>query len=88
MPAKLDDEIRGEIVRLRALDYDKQEIAEELGVSRNTVSRHLQEVREEAEESGDSNSVVLEAIGAAALGAGAEIALAKLIENLNEEGNG
>lgn len=36
---------------MRALDYDKQEIAEEVGVSRNTVRRHLNEVREHVEES-------------------------------------
>jgi len=51
MPAEIDKGTRQEIVYLRALDYDKQEIAEEVGVSRNTVRKHLQGVREEVEQS-------------------------------------
>lgn len=51
MPAQISDEDRRQIVRLRALDYDKQEIAEKVGVSRNTVRRHLEDIRNEVENS-------------------------------------
>lgn len=85
MPSQLDEDIRAEIVRLRALDYDKTEIAEELGISRNTVTRQLQQVREEAEEAENPETVVVELIAGAALGAAAGIALAKLIESVQED---
>lgn len=49
MPRGIDKDTRREIVYLRALDYDKQEIAEKVGVSRNTVRKHLNEVREDVE---------------------------------------
>lgn len=51
MPKQLSNDQRREILLLRALDYTKQEIAEEVGVSRNTVSRHLEEMREQIESS-------------------------------------
>lgn len=37
------------IVRMRAMDYSKQEIADKIGVSRNTVDYHLKKIREEVE---------------------------------------
>lgn len=49
MPKQLSNEERREILKLRALDYTKEEIAEKVGVSRNTVSRHLTDMREEIE---------------------------------------
>lgn len=51
MPAQISNEVRRKIVRMRALDYDKQEIADQLGISRNTVRRHLNDVRNEVESS-------------------------------------
>ena len=51
MPKQLSRDQRREILLLRALDYTKQEISDEVGVSRNTVSRHLTEMREEIEDS-------------------------------------
>lgn len=65
MPRKVDQETRQEIVYMRALDYDKQEIAEKVGVSRNTVRKHLNEVRKDVEESDASKlrlaTIILEA---------------------------
>lgn len=86
MPAKLDKETRGQIVRLRALDYDKQEIAEELGISRNTVSRHLEEIQEEAQEAEDPDAVVLDAILAGMIAGGVGYAVAKILKGLKDEG--
>lgn len=37
------------IVHKRAMDYSKQEIADEIGVSRNTVDYHLKNIREDIE---------------------------------------
>lgn len=84
MPAKLDDRKKGEIVTMRALDYEKQEIADELGISRHTVRRHLQEVQREAERTDDADAVVLGAVMAGILGAGAGIALGKGVKALAE----
>lgn len=55
MPKKLSNEERREILKLRALDYTKEEIADKVGVSRNTVSRHLTDMREEIESREASN---------------------------------
>lgn len=51
MPPQVDDDVRREIAFLRALDYDKQEIAEQVDLSRNTVRKHLTDLREEIESS-------------------------------------
>jgi len=55
MPKQLSNEERREILKLRALDYTKEEIADKVGVSRNTVSRHLTDMREEIESREASN---------------------------------
>jgi len=55
MPKQLSNEQRREILKLRALDYTKEEIADEVGVSRNTVSRHLTDMREEIESHDSDN---------------------------------
>lgn len=49
MPKQLSNDQRREILKLRALDYTKEEIADAVNVSRNTVSRHLTDMREEIE---------------------------------------
>lgn len=49
MPKQLSNDQRREILKLRALDYTKEEIADAVDVSRNTVSRHLTDMREEIE---------------------------------------
>ena len=59
MPAKIDETTRGAMVIYRALDYTKEEIADELGITRQTVSRHLDEIREEAIEAEQPSDVVL-----------------------------
>lgn len=84
MPAKLDERTKGEIVKMRALDYDKQQIADELGISRHTVRRHLQEVQREAERTDDAEAVVLGAVMAGILGAGAGFALGQGVKALAE----
>ena len=84
MPAKLDDRTKGEIVKMRALDYDKQEIADELGISRHTVRRHLQELQREAEQTDDADAVVLGAVMAGILGASAGVALGQGVKALAE----
>lgn len=38
----------GRIILLRALDFTKQEIADELEISRTTVRTHLQQLQEDA----------------------------------------
>lgn len=58
MPAKLDNEDRSQIVKLRALDYNKTEIGNQIGVSRQTVTKHLEEIRNEAEAEGDAELVL------------------------------
>ena len=55
MPKQLSNEERREILKLRALDYTKEEIAGKVGVSRNTVRRHLTDMREEIESREPSN---------------------------------
>lgn len=85
MPAKIDKETRGQIVRLRALDYDKQDIAEELGISRNTVSRHLEEIQEEAQKAEDPDAVILDALLAGMIAGGVGYAVAKILKGLQEE---
>ena len=49
MPEELPDDTKEEILRLSAFDYDKTEIADELGINRNTVRRHLRRFRERFE---------------------------------------
>lgn len=49
MSPKVSFSDKRRIVRLRALDYSKQEIADEIGVSRNTVDYHLNKIRDEVE---------------------------------------
>ena len=53
MPAPIDDEARSAIVFHAALGYGQAEIAEEVGVSRNTVRKYLRKTREAVEEAED-----------------------------------
>jgi predicted transcriptional regulator len=63
MPAKISQDARSEIVKLRALDYDKTQIAEEVGITRQTVSNHLQDIRKEAESEDNPERVLQRYIG-------------------------
>lgn len=59
MPAKYGNEIRERILKLRAQgNYTHQEIADELGISRHTVSNHLEDVEEETRNADDPDLVV------------------------------
>ena len=49
MPAPIPDEARADIVFLAALGYTRAEIAEEAGVSRNTVRKYLRLARDAVE---------------------------------------
>lgn len=51
MPAAITDEERGAIVRRAALGYTQSAIADEVGVSRNTVRKYLGLTREAVESS-------------------------------------
>ena len=53
MPAAIPDETRSRIVFHAALGYSQRDIAEEVGVSRNTVRKYLRRAREAVEESED-----------------------------------
>lgn len=59
MPDKIPDYKVGRMVVLRALDYDKKDIARRLGVNRDTVRNHLYSVRQEAMDSENPADVVL-----------------------------
>lgn len=59
MPSKLSDVTIGKILYLRAVDYDKSEIASELGIHRKTVTRHLRDLQREAELSENGEVVVI-----------------------------
>jgi len=48
---------KADIAFMRAADYTKEEIAEEMGVSRQTVHRYLSELKERAEEIGYHQAV-------------------------------
>ena len=45
MGQKVTTEDKRRIILMRALDYSKQEIADEVGVSRNTIDYHLKQIR-------------------------------------------
>jgi transposase-like protein len=49
MSNKVTIEDKRRIVMMRALDYSKQDIADEVGVSRNTVDYHLEQIRDDIE---------------------------------------
>lgn len=54
MPKKTSDKTRRRIIQLRARDKNKQEIADDVGVSRKTVDRYLEEVDEKCKNSENS----------------------------------
>jgi len=57
MVRKITPKKKADIALMRAADYTKEEIAEEMGVSRQTVRRHLSELKERAEEIGYHQAV-------------------------------
>jgi len=57
MVRKITPKKKADIALMRAADYTKEEIAEEMGVSRQTVHKHLSELKERAEEIGYHQAV-------------------------------
>lgn len=62
MPAAITDERRSAIVYYAALGYAQQAIAEEVGVSRNTVRKYLRLTREAVEDAEDPRETLAEVI--------------------------
>lgn len=58
----IDPDDKATMVKMRGLNYDIEEIASELGVSRNTVTRHLKELREAAESTGETERIVVKTL--------------------------
>jgi len=58
MVKKITPKKKADIAFMRAADYTKEEIAEEMGVSRQTVHRYLSELKERAEEIGYHQAVI------------------------------
>lgn len=50
MPRTMDEDLTAHIVAMRALDFNKQEIANEVDCTSKTVSNHLDSIYEEFEE--------------------------------------
>lgn len=47
-----------QIAKLRAVGYSQADIAEELGISQQTVSRYLKGINDAAQESGDRDAFI------------------------------
>ena len=62
MPAAIPDETRSRIVVLAALGYTQREIAEEVGVSRNTVRKYLRLARVAVEGAGDPRRALADVV--------------------------
>jgi len=57
MVRKITPKKKADIALMRAADYTKEEIAEEMGVSRQTIHKYLSELKERAEEIGYHQAV-------------------------------
>lgn len=62
MPAPIPDEARSRIVFLSALGYTQREIAEEVGVSRNTVRKYLRLTRAVVENADDPEGTLADVV--------------------------
>jgi len=58
MPKKITPKKKADLALMKACNYTNTEIAEELGVSERTIRRHLQEIKERAEEIGYHQAVI------------------------------
>lgn len=58
MPPAIDAAARGDIVYYAALGYSQRAIAEEVGVSRNTVRKYLELARSAVEESAEPRTTL------------------------------
>ena len=57
MVKKITPKKKADIALMRAVDYTKEEIAEEMNVSRQTIHKYLSELGERAEEIGYHQAV-------------------------------
>jgi len=57
MPKKITLKKKADLVLMKACNYTNAEVAKELGVSSRTVRRHLEEIKERAEEIGYHQAV-------------------------------
>jgi len=59
MPAPIDRETKEQIVILRAIDHSKTDIADELDISRHTVSSYLAEIGESIESASNRRKALI-----------------------------
>jgi len=57
MPKKITLKKKADLALMKACNYTNAEVAKELGVSSRTVRRHLEEIKERAEEIGYHQAV-------------------------------
>ena len=58
MVRKITPKKKADIALMRAVDYTKEEIAEEMNVTRQTIHKYLSELKERAEEVGYHQAVI------------------------------
>ena len=58
MPAAIGEDVRAAIVYHAALGYSNREVAEEVGVSRNTVGKYLERARAVVETAEDPRATL------------------------------
>ncbi len=75
----MDRQRAAQVARLRALGYSQTDIAGQLGISQQTVSRYQKGINQAAAESDDVQEFLM-ALLIVGLGVGATIALAKLFK--------
>lgn len=75
--AKLMTE-QGNLMKMRALGYSQQEIAERFGVSQAAISQRISAIRKVAEKKGNDDNAFWELL----LGLGAVYLLAKIFEEV------
>lgn len=80
LPSWMDRYKASRMAQLRALGYPQGRIAEELGVSQQTVSRYFREIRLAADRSGDADRFLWGLLLAGA-GVAAVVGLARLLRD-------
>lgn len=58
LPSWMDVDRARQIAKLRAVGYTQREIADELGIAQQTVSRYLKGINEAAEASGERDAFI------------------------------
>lgn len=80
LPDWMDPRRAARIAQLRALGYNQKQIADQVGVSQQTVSRYLTGINEAAEESGNEEDFLMGLL-MVGLGVAAIVALSKMFQN-------